>query len=136
MEFYELSAVHFYSKMAIQAKNEILIISIGENVSEEVLLANRDCIQKGVTIRFIAHKYDKSNREILERWVKMGLKVRHFPDWGFHLVVFDKKVSMLMTNDPNNTNNRLGMQIFSEGLSKALNDYFYFIWEKSQKIDL
>jgi len=125
-----------YSRLAIKAKNEILIISIGEEVPEEVLLANRDCLQKGVVIRFIAHKFDQSNKDILERWLKMGLEVRHYSDWGFHLVVFDRKMSLLSANDPKNTNNRLGMQIFSAGLSKALSDYFYFIWEKSSPIKL
>ncbi|MFC1711555.1 TrmB family transcriptional regulator [Patescibacteria group bacterium] len=123
-----------YANLAKEARNEILIISIGEPVPDEVVLANRDALEKGVKIKLIVHKSDKNNRELLLRWKKMGLKVKHYHDWGFHLVVFDKKTSLLSVNNPKNTNERIGLKIFSKGLSKALGDYFISVWEKAKDI--
>jgi len=123
-----------YVEMAKEAKREILIISIGEAVPDEILLANRDAIEKGVQIRMIAHKYDQENKNLLKAWQKMGWEIRHYADWGFHLVVFDGKKSVLAINNPKDTRERIGMQIFSEGLSKAFRDYFYFLWEKATEI--
>lgn len=123
-----------YAKLAHKAQTDILIISIGEEVPGEVLLANRDCIERGITIRFIVHKNDESNKDIVRRWIRMGMKVRHYPDWGFHLVVIDKKVSLLAVNDPKNTSDRVSLQFNSEGLSKALSDYFNTTWEKASPI--
>jgi len=123
-----------YAKLAHKAKEEILIISIGEEVPEEVVLANRDCIERGIKIRFIVHKYDAGNRNLVHRWIRMGMEVRHYPDWGFHLVVIDKKVSLLAVNDPKNTSDRVSLQFNSEGLSKALGDYFYTTWDKASPV--
>lgn len=123
-----------YSQLTRKAKSEILIISIGEQVSEEILLANRDAVTKGIKILFIAHKHNKNNHYLLLNWIKMGLKVKHYPDSGFHLVVFDKKISLLAVNNPDNTNDRTGLLIYNSGLSKALSDYFYSIWEKAEDI--
>jgi sugar-specific transcriptional regulator TrmB len=123
-----------YSQFAGSAKSQILIISIGEEVSEEILLANRDAIAKGIKIWFIAHKHNENNHYLLLNWIKMGLEVKHFPDSGFHLVVFDKKISLLAVNNPDNTNDRTGLLIYNSGLSKALSDYFYSIWEKAEDV--
>lgn len=123
-----------YAELAKQASKEILIISIGEHVPDEVLLANRDAIERGVRIRFIAHKCDSGNLDLLKRWQKMGLQVRHYSDWGFHLVVFDNIKSVLSINNPNNTNERVAFIIHSKGLAKAHSDYFYSVWEKAIKI--
>ncbi len=123
-----------YAELAKEAKREILIISIGETVPDEVLLANRDALERNVKIRFIAHKYDASNKDLLSRWQKMGIEVKHYPDWGFHLVIFDGIKSMLSVNNPNNTNERTVLVIYNKGLAKAHTDYFYSIWKKAKEI--
>lgn len=123
-----------YSLWAKHARSEILIISIGEPVSEEIYLANRDAISRRVKIYFLAHKHDKTNDDLLRNWVKIGLEVRHFPISGFHLVTFDRKVSLLAINNPKNTNDRTGLLINNPALSKALSNYFFTVWKKAVKI--
>ena len=124
-----------YVEMVKRAKDEILVISIGEPIPEETLLAHRDALERGVKIRMIAHKYDKENKALLKAWQQMGLEIRHFPDWGFHLGIRDGKEAILSVNNPKDTRQRVGIQIFSQGLSKALRDYFYSLWPKATKID-
>lgn len=125
-----------FSEMAADAKEEILVISIGESVPDEVKLAHRDAKDRKVSQKLLFHRSDENNREILRSWVKMGIEVRHYPDWGFHLMVFDGKRSILVTNNPEETEERTGMIIHSEGLSKTLRDYFYSIWEKAIPIEV
>ncbi len=125
-----------YVKSAQKAKTEILIISIGEPITDQMLLTNRDAIERGVGIRMIAHKYDESNQRLLSSWVRMGWQVRHYPDWGFHLIVVDKKISLLSINNPKNTEERISFLIQSPGLSKALRDYFYSVWKKATPIKI
>lgn len=117
-----------------KAKKEILIISIGEQIPEEVVLGIKRSIDRGVTVNMIAHKYNDENKSLLQSWLKMGWKVKHYPDWGFHLVIVDGKESILSVNDPKNTSQRVGLQFFSLGLSKALQDYFYSTWKKAISI--
>ena len=117
------------------AKKEVLIISIGEPVPDEIKLANRDAIERNVKIKLLVHKYDKNNQDLLKSWVKMGLEVRHFKDWGYHLSVTDGKIALLATNNPKNTEERTSMVIYNENLANALRNYFYSIWEKALPIN-
>jgi sugar-specific transcriptional regulator TrmB len=123
-----------YVSKAQKAKTEILIISIGEHISGQMMITNRDAIERGVDFRMIAHKYDRTNQKLLSSWVKMGWQVRHYPDWGFHLIVIDKKTSILSINNPRNTEERISFLFQSTGLSKAFRDYFFSIWEKATPI--
>lgn len=121
-------------EMLKKTKKEVLIISIGEQIPEEVILANRDAISRGVQVKMICHKFNQENRQLLESWQKMGWQIRHYPDWGFHLVVTDGTNSILSVNNPKNTSERTGLEFFSSGLSKALRDYFYSVWKKAKEI--
>ena len=85
-------------------------------------------------MKMIAHKYDEENKDLLSAWSRMGMEIRHYPDWGFHLNVCDGKESLLAANNPENTRERTGMVITSGALSKALRDYFYFVWKKAQRV--
>lgn len=117
-----------------QSTKEVLIISIGEPSTNDLILANKRAIERGVTVRFIAHKHNKDNNEYLKNLIKNGFEIRHFPDWGFHMVIIDGEKSLLAVNDPEKSDDRVTIKIFSQGLSKALRDYFYSVWEKAVEI--
>lgn len=123
-----------YLALAKEAKREILIISIGEGVNDETKLVNRDALEDGVSIKMIAHRWDKSNKELLQNWVKMGIEVRHVPDWGFHLVIVDGTKSILAINNPKQTEERTSFLIENKSLSSALRTYFFTVWKKAQII--
>lgn len=120
-----------YIELAKRAEQELLIISIGEPVSDEILLVNRDAVERGAEIKIIFHTYDESNQEMIERYLKMGWQVRHYPDWGFHLTVVDGNKALLAVNNPEDTDERVGMLMQSGGMAKAMRDYFYSVWEKA-----
>lgn len=128
-EMFESSVKEFKN-----AKNEILVISIGQELPPELLLAQKNAIQRGVVSRMIAHKNDLENQQVLKSFKANGIEVRHFKDKGYHMVVVDGKVVMVAANNPKNTKERVGMEFFSEGLSEAMRDYFYSVWEKSKLV--
>lgn len=122
------------TRMYKKAQKEILLISIGEPIPDELILAMRDALNRKVEMKMIAHKNDEENKGLLAAWMRMGMEIRHYPDWGYHLVICDGKRSLLTTNNPEATEERTGMLIFSEALSSTLRDYFYAIWGKSEEI--
>lgn len=124
-----------YVDISRKTKKEILIISIGEDVPEEVLLANRDSLERGVKISFIAHKSDQTNNALLTRWKRMGIDVRHLPGQGFHLVIFDQNQCLLSASDPKNLGVRTTVHISSQAISKALSEYFNSIWAIAKEIN-
>lgn len=123
-----------YVSLAESAHNEILIISLGEKVSEEILLANRDCIERGVRIRFIVHRHDGTNRMILNRWIRMGLAIRYSKGEGFHIAVADRKTALLSVSDPKNPEKRVTLKIHSRNLARVLAEYFDNLWEKAHPV--
>lgn len=120
--------------MINEAKKEVLIISIGEPTPEEITLADRDALARGVIINFIAHKYDKENQALLESWAKMGLVIRHYPGSGYHLSITDGKTCLIAASNPKNPAERVSMFITSPDLSRAMRSYFYSLWAKSHPI--
>jgi len=121
-------------KLINEIKKVLLIISIGELITEELLLSINQARQRGVKILMIVHKNDKENKQILENFKKNGFEIRHYPDWGFHLNIYDSKKAIITVNNPQDTKERVSMEIFSLGLSKALRDYFYSVWEKAAPV--
>ncbi len=118
-------------KIINSAKKEILIISIGEHVPQEILVSNKRATERGVEIRFIAHKFDNENRAILENFKKNSMDVRHYPGQGFHLAIADRKRALLSVSNPQKTRERTSILLFNEGMSKALADYFDGIWDNA-----
>jgi len=123
-----------YARFAKEAKKQILIISIGEDVPDETRLANRDALAKNINIRFIPQKYDKENRNLLEAWKKMGIQVRYYEDAGYHLVIFDQDKAILMASNTQKPTERNGVVIYSQSIAKALTNHFEVIWGKAKQI--
>ncbi len=122
------------AKLISQLKNEGLFISIGEPIPQQLLLSIKRAVERGVKIKLIVHKYDETNKHIIENFKKNGIEVRHYPDWGFHLGVYDAKKLLLVVNNPQQTDERIGILMASPGLAKAMRDYFYFVWQEGVKV--
>lgn len=120
------------TKLLDLTKQEMLVISIGEPIPPNLLLSVRKAKERNVSIKMIAHKYDKDNKDVLENLKKNGYEIRHYPDWGFHMAIYDQVKTLLIINNPENTSERVAMFINSPGLSKALHDYFNSVWRRAK----
>jgi sugar-specific transcriptional regulator TrmB len=112
----------YAAKLLYKTKREMLVISLGEPIPKELLLAVNKAHQRGVTIRMITQKYDETNKWILANFKKNGYEIRYAPSRGFSLAIYDEKQALLIID-------RAAVHILSEGLSQSLRDYFYNIWE-------
>lgn len=119
------------ARMIEYTKKELLIISIGESIPPDLLLANKRATERGVEIKMIVYKNDSENRQILDNFKKNGYKIKYYPNWGFHMAIYDSREALLIVNNPQETQQRVAMQLSSAGLSTALRDYFYSIWKKA-----
>jgi sugar-specific transcriptional regulator TrmB len=128
------SMMDTYVKLAETATQEILIISIGESVPDEVKIANRDALERGVSMKFIVHTYNRKNEALLSSWVKMGIETRYYPESGYHLIVIDGKTCMLTTSNPDYPQERTTVFMHSEGLSRAMQQHFCALWAQSLPI--
>ena len=114
-----------FIELAGNAKQEILVISIGETVSDGIKLVTRDALERGVKAKYLFHVYNKENEAILKSWTRMGVEVRHSPGNGYHLMIFDGLLSFIVANNPEETAERTGMVFHSEGLTTAHREFFY-----------
>lgn len=121
-------------EMVDLARKQLLIISIGENIPRKLMLSMNRANRRGVELKMIAHKYDKENVDILKNFKRNGYKIRHYPDWGFHLVICDKKQILLIVNNPDDPAERVGLKMHSKGMVKAMREYFFSTWEKAVKV--
>lgn len=120
-----------FVELANSAKSEILVISIGEPVPDEIKIACARALERGVKIRFVFHIHNKENDSLLKAWVKMGSEVRYYKDSGYHLNLFDGKTAVLVANNPENTKERTGMIFYNERLTHSLREYFHTLWDRS-----
>lgn len=123
-----------FVELTKKVKKEVLVISIGETVPDEVKLVIRDAKERGANVKLMFHIYNQENESIIKSWIKMGIEVRHSPGWGYHLMLFDRKISFLVANNPDETAERTGMVIYSQSLAKVHRDYFFSLWENANII--
>lgn len=81
------------ARLLNQAKQEMIVISIGEPIPPTLLLSVKNAVGRGVSIKMIVHKYDESNKIVVENLKKNGYTIRYSPGWGFHIAVYDKEKS-------------------------------------------
>jgi sugar-specific transcriptional regulator TrmB len=111
------------------ARQEILVISIGEPVPEAIWSVTATAIAKGIKPKYIFHKYDKDNILLIKRWLTMGVAVRHLPGAGYHLNIIDTTVAILSASNPTQSRERSGVVIYNQAIIEVLRDYFFQQWQ-------
>lgn len=125
-----------YIELANKTKKELLVISIGEPVPDDIKIVAVRAKERGVIQRYIFHQYSDENKNLYQSWLRMGVEVRHYQDAGYHLMIFDSTKCILVTSNPENTEERTGLVIYSENLTRALREYFYSLWEKALVVEI
>jgi sugar-specific transcriptional regulator TrmB len=124
-----------YMVEAQKARHEILVFAIGIAYDPLLDSAQRQVRQKGVEVRHIVQKYTKDNYHIVQKWQRIGVKMRHYPSLrGFHLMVFDAKTVIISFSNPDDTESRTSLVVQTPAAANAMRDYFYNIWAKAKLI--
>lgn len=118
-------------------KNELLILSVGEPVPDEIFIAIVEAIRQGVEVKMLAEKYDESNRELLKNWEKNGYQVKHLPKpaLGFTLTVHDGESCVVQIRREKEKEQRVGIAIHNPGYAQAQRLYFLSLWAKAKPLN-
>ena len=119
-------------------REELLIFSVGEEIPNKLKVTIQRLRNRNVDVKFIASKYDQENIEILREFQnKLGMNIRHYnTTQEYTFSVRDGKRVMINVRDPKDKEDRICVFFDIPGLSQALRDYFYSLWEKGEDLDL
>lgn len=120
-----------FVKLAKNSKEETLVISIGELVPDSIWDVTKKSLARGVEQKFIFHKWDKQNIMLIRRWKAMGVDVRHVPNEGYHLNIFDRSAAIISASNAVQSKERTGVVIYNEAIIEVLRTYFYQQWAQA-----
>lgn len=123
-----------YSEFAKTAISEILVISVGEEVPSHVWKSTRTALDNDVDVKFIFHENSSKNRVLINKWLLLGVNVRHVSSAGYHLFIFDSKTAILSASNIENSKERSGTVIRSSVIVQLLRSYFYQQWSISESV--
>ena len=118
----------------ITAKKYVKDMFTFEYMPNSVLREVIKCIEKGVKIYMLATKKDEDNIKLIRKIKKLGVEVRYFPVKAIRLAIKDGVESYQMIVNPKNMLDRVSIVIESNELTKALEHYFDYLWQKAKII--
>jgi sugar-specific transcriptional regulator TrmB len=116
-------------------KKEKLIISMADVMPIALQKATAGIVKRGGKVKMIATMANEENKGLLEKFKRLGFGVRHYaPLYGFSIVVYDRKVSLIVVMDPKTRETAYNIVLNSRELSEAFAEYFDFIWKKAKPV--
>lgn len=126
-----------YAQYAPQAKNEVLIYSIGIAYSETLESTQKSLIKRGVRIRHIMQRYQPANYFIAHKWLRAGVKLRHLPrPQGFHFFIIDDKRVCLTFTDAQDADNRFSIMTDNKPAISLFLTQFDQLWQEAGSLAL
>lgn len=120
-----------------QIKKEILILSIGEPIPQEIFVSITQAGKRGATIKMLAERYGNTNKNLLHNWQKNGWMIRHLekPVLDFTLTIYDTKICVIQVRRKEAKEQRAGIAFHNPAYSQAQKQYFEQLWKQSKKIN-
>lgn len=117
-------------------KDEMLILSIGEEIPQEVFIEITRSIKKKINIKMIAEEYNSENKNLLNNWEKNGWKIRYLqdPKLTFTLVIYDTRTAVIQIRNQDNRDQRVGIAVYNPGYVEAQKKYFSDLWKQAEEI--
>lgn len=114
----------------------MIILGLSEGISPELLLAQKDAVEKGVRCKIIVQEYRAENRDTITSWIQNGAVVRHGKPIGFHMVILDDRISYLMWYDEHDRSKRTAVRFVHAGIAKQLQAVFDGFWRDAIPIHI
>ena len=138
VEFLEskLATYDYILPLLANLKKEMLILSVGEPIPEEIFLALFRAIKRGVVVKMLAETYDETNRELLANWKKNGWQVRYLtnPRLDFTLTIHDGKSCIVQIRREKEKDQRVGIAMHNPAYAAAQREYFHALWQQAKEI--
>jgi sugar-specific transcriptional regulator TrmB len=123
-----------YSKLAKSAQKEVDIYSIGIAYSEDLEMAQKDLVGRGVRVRHVIQQKQVSNYYIIKKWIKIGIKLKYISsEKGIHFTIIDDVV-LITFSDLSDTENRITIVTSNKSTLKLFKSMFEGLWLKAEDI--
>lgn len=116
------------------AKHTIEDIVSGFMIPDDNFLAYRQAIAKGVKVRSIVQEKAEIGGQRLENWKELGVDVRYLPELQIRMLIYDRKIVYLSTQDPSNQAKGFGIRFDYAPLAKQMGELFELNWQKAAEL--
>lgn len=93
-------------------------------------------IKKGVKVQFLVTKITERGIEWSKEDIKQGVEVRYYPVENIRVNIKDDSEVIITILNPKDPKDRVYLYAQSEGLTKAMNFYFDYIWNKAKPLPM
>ncbi|MBI4008664.1 hypothetical protein HY357_00350 [Candidatus Roizmanbacteria bacterium] len=115
-------------------KANFIVLGLKTGISPELLLEQKNAVERGVPVNIIVQEYSAENKIVLQAWKQAGLNVRYGKPIGFHLLLIDDTISYLMTYDPQDKLKRYATRIVHRPINQQLQLIFEKYWKEAKVI--
>jgi sugar-specific transcriptional regulator TrmB len=124
-----------YVRLQPTAKHEICIFAIGVAYTKSLADTQKAAVNRGVRIRHVVQQKKHSNFNVIDKWLRTGVKLRYFPSpRGYHVSIFDDTSALITFSDPEDTENRITIATSNHAVVAIFQAQFDAIWQKSKPI--
>lgn len=112
------------------AKEEMENLASGDELPAEIMLAQKNALERGVNIRTLFQKKNKENESFIRARTKMGEQIRIYKNVNVRIVIFDRKIVYFMSYDPANYIKSTGIRFEYAPMGQLIHNLFEQYWEK------
>lgn len=120
-----------YLEDEYQVKKDISLIVSGLEATPEVVLANKQALDRGVRIRILVQEI--TDREMLSNWEKMGIEVRITGPIQARILLLNNKIAYLVSYDQTKPHLAVGVRFAYTPIAQILQSVFEQKWSAAKK---
>ncbi|MBP9797881.1 hypothetical protein KBC70_01915 [Candidatus Woesebacteria bacterium] len=116
------------------AKDEMDNLASGDELPPEIMLAQKEALDRGVRICTLFQKRNEENESFIKARVNMGEQIRLSQPLNARIVIFDKRVVYIMSHDPSDYIRSMGIRFEYAPLGQLMFQQFLQYWEKGTEL--
>lgn len=109
-------------------------LASGDELPAEIMLAQKNALDRGVTIRTLFQKRNEANESFIQARTKMGERMRISEAINTRIVIFDKRIVYIMSYDPANYVKSIGIRFEYAPIGQLMYQVFQQHWEKGIEV--
>lgn len=117
-----------------QAKVQVLQIVSGLELPADTMLEIKNAIDRGVTIKIIVQTLSENNRELLENWKRLGVKLKSTKSISSRLILIDNHITYLMSYNPDQESENIGIRFNYRPITTLMQEIFEKRWQSAKMI--
>jgi len=116
------------------AKQTVNFIVSGLEVPAESILTYKLAADRGVDIRVLIQRLDDTSTPMFQRWKRIGVKVKYFPNMEARIFIIDEEIVYFTSYNPEHKDEAIGMRFDYAPYAKIMDELFNLRWKTAQSI--